>query len=86
MPRKLTKEEAQKLRESKRQGAKKPVQFGEEITNLKKGESLLITEKEWKMNTTPTAYYYGKFTKGIEKKVRVISYQKVEGGLMITKL
>lgn len=86
MPKKLTKEEVLKLRATRKHGVKKPTLFVEEINNLKKGESLLIAEKEWKIKTSPTAYYYGKFTKGIEKKDRVISYEKVEGGLMITKL
>ena len=86
MPKKLTKEEAQKLKDSQKKGVKKPIHFIEDINALKKGESLMITDKEWKMTTTPTAYYYGKFTKGVDKKDRVISYNKVEGGFMITKL
>jgi hypothetical protein len=38
------------------------------------------------MKTTPTAYYYGKFTKGKKKEERIYSGSKVEGGFLITKL
>ena len=87
MPKKLTKEEAKELRtNSKRGGVKKEVLFINDINELKKGEELLIEDREWKMKTTMTAYYYIKFTKGIPKNERLISYQKVEGGLLITKL
>jgi hypothetical protein len=86
MPKKLTKEEAQKLRATKKRGAKKEIIFGAEIDALKKGEELFISEKEWKVKTSLTSYYYGKYAKGVEKKDRKITYEKVEGGLLITKL
>jgi hypothetical protein len=87
MPRKLSKEESKKLRESKKSGGvRKETRFGKEIASLKKGEELLIEHHEWDMKTTMLAYYYGKFSKGIPENERTIHYESVEGGLLITKL
>lgn len=87
MPRKLSKEESKKLRESKKSGGvRKETRFGKEIDSLKKGEELLIEHHEWDMKTTMLAYYYGKFAKGIPENARTIRYESVEGGLLITKL
>lgn len=87
MPKKLTKEEAKELRETRRKGGlKKETLFIKDINELRKGEELLIEDKEWKMKTTMTAYYYNKFTKNIPKNEREISYEKVKGGLLITKI
>jgi hypothetical protein len=81
------KEEAQALLASrKRGGTSKEILFIKEIEALKKGEGLFISEKEWKMKTTPTAYYYGKFTKGKKVADRVYSGHKVAGGFMVVKL
>lgn len=80
------KEEVLTILASRKRGVKKEVLFIKEIETLKKGEGLFITEKEWKMKTTPTAYYYGKFTKGKKKEERTYSGSKVEGGFLITKL
>ena len=87
MPRKLTKEESKKLRETKKTGGvRKETRFGKEIASLKKGEELLIEHHEWDMKTTMLAYYYGKFAKGIPENERTIHYESVGGGLLITKL
>ena len=80
------KEEVLTILASRKRGITKEVLFIKEIETLKKGEGLLISEKEWKMKTSPTAYYYGKFTKGKKKEERVYSGSKVEGGFLITKL
>jgi hypothetical protein len=87
MPRKLSKEESKKLRETKKSGGvRKEIRFGKEIEALKKGEELLIEHHEWDMKTTMLAYYYGKFAKGVAETDREIKYESVEGGLLITKL
>ena len=81
------KEEAQALLASrKRGGGTKEILFIKEIEALKKGEGLFISEKEWKMKTTPTAYFYGKFTKGKKESEKVYSGHKVPGGFMVVKL
>lgn len=85
MPKKLTKDEANKLRETSRKTTKSII-FGDEINDLKKGEELFISDKEWTQKTTMTAYYYSKFAKGKEKSDRVISYGRVKDGFLITKL
>jgi hypothetical protein len=87
MPRKLTKDESKKLRESKKSGGlRKETRFGKEIESLKKGEEILIEHHEWDMKTTMLAYYYGKFAKGVPENERTIRYESVDGGLLITKL
>lgn len=87
MPRKLSKDESKKLRETKKSGGlRKETRFGTEIESLKKGEELLIENHEWDMKTTMLAYYYGKFAKGIPENQRTIRYESVQGGLLITKL
>ena len=85
MPKKLTKDESIQLRESSKRTTKSLI-FGDEINELKKGEDLFISDKEWTMKTTMTAYYYGKFAKGIEKNDREFSYGRVKDGFVITKL
>jgi hypothetical protein len=85
MPKKLSKEEATKLRESSKRTTKSLI-FGDEINELKKGEELFISDKEWTMKTTMTAYYYAKFAKGIDKNDREFSYGRVKDGFVITKL
>jgi hypothetical protein len=87
MPKKLSKDEANKLVESsKRGGRTASIIFGDDIEKLKKGEDLFISEDEWTVKTSMSSYYYGKFSKGIDPKDRKISYRKVTGGLLITKL
>ena len=89
MPKKISKEEAEKILSSAKKGGKRDVQFGKEIDELKKGEKLHITAEEWKATGRKTkigSYYYGKFRKGIEEKDRTIKYQEASGGLVITKL
>jgi hypothetical protein len=61
----------------------KPVLFGVEIESLKVGEGLIITEKEWTMKTTPSAYYYQKFNRKGNLKVSCI--KTTEGHLIIRK-
>jgi hypothetical protein len=85
MAKKLTKEEAEKLLLSSKRTPKQ-ILFIDQINELKKGEALFISEKEWPQKTTMTAYYYQKFTKGVDKEDRVISYNRVKGGFMITKV
>jgi hypothetical protein len=85
MAKKLTKDEAEKLIQSSKRTAK-DILFGDQINDLKKGESLFISDKEWTMKTTMTAYYYQRFGKGIEKADRAISYNRVKDGFLITKL
>ena len=49
MPKKLTKDEANKLIESSKKGGRKAeIIFGAEIEALKKGEDLFISDGEWK--------------------------------------
>ncbi len=62
------------------------IKFGDEISALKKGEGLFISDNEWTAQTTITAYYYGKFRKGIKEEDRVYNYQKVKDGFLITKI
>ncbi len=85
MAKKLSKDEAEKLLQSSKR-APKSILFIEQINELKKGEALFISDKEWPQKTTMTAYYYQKFTKGKEKSERIISYNKVKDGFLITKI
>jgi hypothetical protein len=89
MPKKITKEEAEKILSSVKKGGTKEVQFSKEINELKKGEKLHISAEEWKATGRKTkigSYYYGKFKKGVAEKDRKIDYSEVSGGLVITKL
>jgi len=89
MPKKLSVEELNELRMKKRSGNKKEILFGKEIDALKKGEAIFISKEEWietKVKTVIGAYYYGKYVKGVDEKDRVISYESVAGGFVITKL
>lgn len=83
MPVLKSKEDVKSLLASKKGGVK-PVIFGDEVNKLKSGEGLFINENEWKIKTTPNAYYYGKYRKG--KDVKTISVSKVNDGYLITKL
>ena len=51
MPQKLTQKEVKDLLGSKVGRRRKAIFFGKEIENLKKGEGLLVTHKEWKDTT-----------------------------------
>ena len=80
---KLTKEEVEKLRETKpfRSGT---VLFGQEIAELKKGDGLQISASDWTRKTPPNQYYPAKFNKGGQ---RVIAVSKIgDGEYLIEKL
>jgi len=83
MPVVKSKEET-KLLLSTKKGGMKPVIFGDEISSLKVGDGLFFSAEEWKIKTTPSAYYYSRFRKG--KDVKTLSINKVDGGYLITKL
>ncbi len=83
MAKKLNAEQVKELKSVNRKGE---IKFGKEISELKKGEGLMISDSEWDMKTTIPAYYYGKFRKGVEEKERQFSYRKVDGGYIIEKL
>ena len=84
MAKKVNSEEIKKLiSASKRNGT---IKFGEEISQLTKGQGFLINDEEWTAQTTMSAYYYGKLRKGIKEEDREFNYQKVKGGFLITKI
>ena len=72
------------LSEVKVKGKSKPILFGDEISKLKSGEALLISNDEWQMKTTPAAYYYRAYRLKSDKKT--LSVYKVNEGYLITKL
>ena len=82
-----SKEQVQELLKSKAKGGrKKPIRFDAEITKLKKGEGLFISDAEWApMKTAIPSYYYQKY-KG--KKVVSISKDTEKGkpGYTLVKL
>lgn len=75
--------EVQELLKAKKNPLKKPVLFSKEIDELKKGEGLHITTKEWTMKTTIPSYFYGKYNKDGKK---VIKCTKLEDGYIVEKL
>jgi hypothetical protein len=88
MPRKITKEELSEMRMKRRSGVRKEIMFGKDIDELKAGDSLIITKEDWeetKLKTKIAAYYYGKYVKGVDEKQRVISYETLPDGFVITK-
>jgi hypothetical protein len=82
MARKISAKEAESLFPKRT----KSILFRKEIEKLSVGEHLLIEDSEWSMKTTPTAYYYGKFKKGVESGNQTIGYRKVQGGILLTRL
>lgn len=69
---------------STKRGGMKPVIFGGEISTLEARDGLFFSAEEWKIKTTPSAYYYSRFRKG--KDVKTLSIKKVDSGYLITKL
>lgn len=82
MARKISAKEAEALLPKRR----KTILFGKELNDLKVGEQFLIEDSDWTMKTTPTAYYYGKFRKGVAEADRKMAYQKANGGIILTRL
>ena len=85
MPQKLTQKEVKDLLGSKVGRRRKAIFFGKEIENLKKGEGLLVTHKEWKdttkLKTKPSTYYYNK-----DSKRKILSIASVVDGYLLTKM
>lgn len=78
-----SKEDVKTLLELNKKSSKEII-FGDSISKLKSGEGIFFLETEWKLKTTPGAYYYNRFRKG--KDVKTLSISKVKDGYLITKV